>query len=190
MKNDHFLKQIGFCLLAVFLSCNHLHAKETLVVPGAVLEPGQSIEATNKFGTVKISYIAPLKRKFEWDGQSRVLKMIRGQEDNPEPTGIAHPEAHGMYNPADVWFFSFYDTRLVVGEYTYNFHNIKDIYSFLYEGSAVSDWVYTSDGLVVGYGYPPSKEAVNIDVYQLLLNGKKPTNLRGARNNQIKLIAK
>lgn len=104
-------------------------------VPGVVLKQGESIEATHKFGPVKISYIAPLKRKFEWDGQSRVVKILLPMEPgrSPDPTVTGKPD-------------------------------------------------------FVGGLYPPSKEQVNIDVYQLLLNGKKPTNLRGARNNQIKLI--
>ena len=58
-----FLFQLAFgCLLL----CN-LVAKE-MEVPGAVLKLGESIEATNKFGPVKISYVSPKERKFEWDG--------------------------------------------------------------------------------------------------------------------------
>ena len=36
--------------------------------------------------------------------------------------------------------------------------------TFSKRASSVMDWVYTSKELVVGYGYPPSKEQVNIDV--------------------------
>ena len=178
IKNNLLSKLIYIVVLSTSVSC-HLLAKDNQVIPGAVLKPGESIEATNKFGLVKISYASPVKRKFEWDGTSRIVKLTV----RPEP----FEGREGMYDPADVWFVTF-RTRLVIEEYTKNFNSYDYIYKYLYEGSGVYDWVYTSDGLVVGYGTCPSREEVSIDVFQLLLNGKKPTNLRGARNNQIKLI--
>jgi len=59
------------------------------------------------------------------------------------------------------------------------------------------DWVYTADGLVVGFsktpppsqrppGGPPS--AVNITLWQLLIHGKKPIALKGARPDHIVLL--
>lgn len=180
MKRNNFMKLIGLFILTVFIGC-HLVAKDTRVIPGAVLEPGQSIEATNKFGSVKISYVSRTKRRYEWDGQSRVVNLIV----RPEP----FQGREGMYDPADVWFICL-RTRLVIEEYTINFINQKDLYDYLYQGSAIMDWVYTSDGLVVGYGLCKSREQVNIDVFQILLNGKKPTNIRGANPDQIRLIQK
>ena len=92
--------------LGCLLLCN-IVAKE-LEVPGAVLKPGQSIESTNKFGTVKISYVAPLKRKFEWDGQSRVVKILHPIERrrSPDPTVTGNPDfVGGLYNSTDACFF-------------------------------------------------------------------------------------
>ena len=50
------------------------------------------------------------------------------------------------------------------------------------------DWVYTPDGLVLGYGLTPSRRQVNIDVYQVLLGGKKPLQLRGAKPDAITVV--
>jgi hypothetical protein len=64
---------------------------------------------------------------------------------------------------------------------------MKEIEAKLYEGSAVSDWVYTDDGLVLGFSESPDRHQVNIDVYQFLLNGKKPNGIEGSRTELIKV---
>lgn len=64
---------------------------------------------------------------------------------------------------------------------------MKDIEKELYQGSAVLDWVYTDDGLVVGFAKISSRRQVNIDVYQFYLNGKKPSKIKGSRPNNIKI---
>lgn len=45
-------------------------------VPGPVLQPGQSIDATNRSESVRVSYTPTQKRKFEWDGRSRLVTLI------------------------------------------------------------------------------------------------------------------
>jgi hypothetical protein len=187
MKNIGFPLVSGLISLVTFycISILNINAMETQV-KGAVLERGQSVQVTNKNGTVKISYISPTKRNYEWDGQSRIIKMIPGEEDVTDPLGSVHPSYAGMYNPADVWIVSF-KVRLVVSEGTMNFKHENELYKFLDQGSAIMDWVYTSDGLAVGFARSPGRQQINFYLYQLLLNGKKPTNLKGANPNKIRL---
>ena len=92
----------------------------------------------------------------------------------------------GLYDPADRWLFDV-RTRLVVQESVMDFQADDEAYAQLYEGSAVMDWVYTPDGLVVGLGRSPSRQQINVDVFQFLVRGQKPKALRGARPNQIGL---
>ncbi len=184
-------KTLSFGFILVLISSLTFVANgqaEIAEVKGAVLEPGQSVVATNKNGTVRISYVSPTKRKYEWDGQSRIIKMIPGEEEFTDPLGIIHPSFAGMYNPADVWFVCF-QVRLVVSEGSMNFKNEKDLYAFVHQGSDVMDWVYTSDGLVVGFGRSPGRQQINFYLYQLLLNGKKPSDLKGANPKAIQLIS-
>lgn len=149
-----------------------------------VLHSGESIEATNKFGSVRVTYVSPLKRKFEWDGQSRVVKMVA----RPKP----FLGELGLYDGARCYVVLIplcRTPRLVVREAFHDFDSYDQLYVFVREGSAVMDWVYTSDGLLVGFGRSPGREQINIDVRQLTIHGRKPGGLRGARNDDIHLIA-
>jgi hypothetical protein len=160
-------------------ACN---ASPTVPVEGAVLRPGQTVQATNKFGSVRVAYVSPVERRFEWDGQSRVVKMIV----RPEPW----LGERGLYDPAAcsvVIFPLCRRPRLVVEEAFLDFDNYDQLYAFVYQGSAVMDWVYTSDGLLVGFGRSPGRDQINVDVRQLTIHGRKPEALRGARDGGIRL---
>ena len=146
---------------------------------GAVLSQGQSVEATNKNGKVRISYVSTMRRQYEWDGRSRVVKMI----------ARAEPFAGklGLYEPASSWGLNPFEIRLVVEEASIDFNNEDQIYAFLKQSSSYMDWIFTSDGLVVGFDRTPSRKQINIDVWQILLRGQKPVGLVGARPEHIVL---
>jgi hypothetical protein len=57
----------------------------------------------------------------------------------------------------------------------------------LKQGSSVLDRVYTDDGFVVGFARSPERNQVNIEVYQLYLNGKKPSQLDGSQPDKLKI---
>ena len=60
-------------------------------VQGVVLRPGQSVQATNKFGSIRVTYVSPLKRRFEWDGKSRTIKLIARSEPWLGELGLYDP---------------------------------------------------------------------------------------------------
>lgn len=167
-------------VLALVGACLTGCAEHSTPIQGVVLRPGQSVEATNKFGSVRVSYVSPLKRKFEWDGDSQTIKLIA----RPEP----FDGESGLYDPADC-FLTCQTPRLVVEEAGHDFDSYDQIYTFLVQGSAVMDWVYSSDGLVVGFGRSPTREQINIYVKQLTIHGQKPIGLHGARNGAIRLVS-
>ena len=166
----------GFLLPALLMVVSCSDSKTP--VAGAVLTPGQYVVAANKFGGVRISYVDAITRRYEWQNNSRVVTMKR----RPEP----FRGKVGMYNPNEGGLFD-RKQRLLVQEHTINYETEKELYASLYEGSAVMDWVYTEDGLVVGYGIFPDRDQVNLELFQILLRGKKPTGLRGARPDSIRL---
>jgi len=176
-------KRLRSCALIGFLivTPSNIHA-ENPVVKGAVLSPGQSVEASNKNGNVRISYLSPIKRKYEWDRRSRIVKMIA--REKPFQGKL------GLYEPADSWGLNPFKIRLVVQESVLDFDSIDQIYAFLRQSSAYMDQVYTSDGLVVGFGRTPARNQIDFDLWQILLRGRKPTDLRGARPNLITLNEK
>jgi hypothetical protein len=167
----------------VFLICFALsHAKgENKTVNGAVLQCGQSLVATNKNGSVRITYLSSLKRKYAWNGNTRIVKLIPMQPITPNVTGL--------YEPADFWGINPFLIRLVAVEATHEFESMDQIYRFLRQSSLIMDWVYTNEGLVVGFGKCPARQQIDIYVWQLLLNGKKPSGLKGANPKAIQLIS-
>lgn len=175
-KDIHHLR---FLFIAIFL-IGVVGCGDSTVVKNAVLDQGQSVEASNNNGTIRISYVSPTKRKYEWDGKSRTVKMIARAE--------AFQGRWGLYDPADSWGFSFSEVRMVVEESVRDFEDMEQLRAALVQSSAVLDWVYTSDGLVVGFGRTPSRKQINIDLFQLLVRGQKPSGLAGARPEQIRLI--
>jgi hypothetical protein len=96
----------------------------------------------------------------------------------------------GLYDPAGCFVIVVplcRTPRLVVGEAFHDFDSYDQLYAFVYQGSAVMDWVYTSDGLLVGFGRSPARDQINVDVRQLTIHGRKPVALRGARDGEIRL---
>lgn len=46
-------------------------------------------------------------------------------------------------------------------------------------------YVYRDDGLVVMWGKTPERNQLNVEVWQILINGKKPAKLPGSSNEAI-----
>lgn len=165
------------CLLGLMglASCD----QDTNLYPvrGAVLKPGETVEATNNNGKVRISYVTAEKRRYEWDGRSRVITMISREEPFDKKLGL--------YEPADSWGFEFWQERLVVQESVISFENLDQVYAFLRQSKDYMKWVYTDDGLVIGFGRTPARKQINIDLWQLLVREQKPEGLVGARPEDI-----
>jgi hypothetical protein len=94
----------------------------------------------------------------------------------------------GLYEPADSWGFLFWRERLVVQESVINFENLDQVQAFLMQSKDYMDWVYSEDGLVVGFGRNSARRQINIDLWQILLNGKKPESLTGTGRERIRII--
>lgn len=94
----------------------------------------------------------------------------------------------GLYEPAGRFRSLPGDVRLVVQEATRDFEDYRQLYAALYESNAVMDWVYTRDGLVVGFSRTPERgNQINVDVYQFLVQGQKPSDLKGANENAVRM---
>ena len=174
---------INKILLYIFMafnlgSCGESVPTEPYPYTELAMEPGMIIEATNKYGTVIIEYLSPLERRYKWGRHNEKRTLIPRKE---RFLGLL-----GAYDPATTFLIS-YGPRIVADDSQRHFQNMEEVKAQLYEGSAVMDWVYTDDGLVVGFSKDPSSKAVNIDVYQYYINGKKPTKIDGSRPENIKI---
>ena len=166
--------------LALMLMCGlPVDLRAAVEIREVVMVPGMTIEASNKNGVVSIRYVSPRKREYRWNGKRQVVRMI------PRPERFLG--MLGVYNPASTWLPFSFRPRLVVQESIRDFASMEEISKFLIQGSAYMDWVYTPDGLTVGFGESPPRNEVDVDVWQILLNGEKPKDIPGARPDQIKV---
>ena len=165
-------------VLLNLISCDK---NESRTVPYSYTElamkPGMIIEANNKNGTVTIEYLSPLERRYKWDGYDEKRTLIPRKE---KFDGLL-----GAYDPASTYIWEVFSPRIVADDSKRNFKNMEDLKAKLYEGSAVLDWVYTDDGLVIGFSKSPSRNQVNISVYQYTINNKKPSSIEGSRPENI-----
>ena len=141
------------------------------------MQPGMVIEARNKNGAVHIEYLSPLERRYKWDGHDERRTLIPRRESW---LGLL-----GAYDPAPAYFWEIFSPRIVAEDSQIDFENMADVEKWLYQSSAILDWVYTDDGLVVGFAKTSSRNQVNIDVYQIYINGEKPSKLKGSRPENI-----
>lgn len=93
----------------------------------------------------------------------------------------------GLYEPANAPVGERLAVRLVVQESVLRFGSYAEAYAFLYQGRNVMHWVYTNDGLVVGYGFQPDRNQVNIDLFQILVDEVKPNGLTGAKDDAVRV---
>lgn len=146
-------------------------------VRDTVLLPGQSVTASNQSGTVRIVYVGPTTRTFEFNGKSTTIH----ETPRPKPWD----GKLGIYDPADS-FGPFPAIRIVCQESVLHFDDLDQAYAFLRSQISMG-WVYSPDGLVVGFSRTPERRQVNVDLYQILIRGRKPHDLRGARPAAIHL---
>lgn len=146
-----------------------------------VLDPGMKIEATNKNGTFFVKYVDSRTRHFGWNGNEKTVRMIARTERFPSASSIRSKGDLGIYHPATGRRYP----RLVVREAIVHVDSMENLYRFLYQGSALEDWVYTRDGLMLGFSETPERNQINISLFQLLINGEKPSELKGARPQNI-----
>lgn len=81
--------------------------------------------------------------------------------------------------------------RAIVNEGQQHFCSEYEALFWLSHGwnnSSGIDLVYTQDGLAVGYVETVQRRQINIDVWQVYINGKKPESLKGASPKKISVL--
>jgi hypothetical protein len=102
----------GATSLGLFGAC-----QEHISVRGNVLIPGESVRATNKTGVIEIRYISPTERRYDWDSQSRTVRLRVREE--------AFRGKLGLYDPADSAGGEGSQVRLVVEESQIDFDSLE-----------------------------------------------------------------
>jgi len=162
-----------------------------LIVPGCtgnrgllpstefVLAKGMKIAATTANGTVVITAGEGTERTFSGDGWSKKRVLIARR--------TRWYDSLGLYDPADS---SSPHGRVLVDEGRQFFGSESEALRYLSVESAYFKLVFSSNGLVVGYRVvtiPGGEPTRSVDVWQIYINGKKPSSLGGADDSAIRV---
>ena len=142
--------------------------------------PGQTITATTPVGTIAIRADDWLKRSYTWEGATRSVVM--------RPRTRRWYGSLGVYYPGSGRHWKEHKgiTRGVLQEGQQRFESVEQAVDW------IDKWVwmprvYTHDGLVVGWAKVPEREQLNVDVWQILVNGQKPSTMPGATDSAIRV---
>ncbi len=143
-----------------------------------VMSPGMRIQATTSVGEMLVTSVDELTRSYTWEGATRSVKM------NPRPErwygslGLYYP------GPGEHWKEHKGITRGVTEEGQQHFKTDDEALDWI-RSRTYMPYVYRDDGLVVGWMKVLPRRQLNVEVWQILVNGKKPAQLTGNQNEKI-----
>lgn len=143
-----------------------------------VMSPGMRITASTATGTIAITAVDELTRLYTWEGASRSVEMTPRHARWYGSLGLYYP------GPGDHWAEHHGITRGVLEEGQQHFKSVEEALKWIKE----RDWsplVYRDDGLLVSYGKTLPRKQLDVEVWQVLVNGKKPERLPGSQNAKI-----
>jgi hypothetical protein len=143
-----------------------------------VMSPGMKITATTPNGTIAVSAGNGLTRSYTWDGATRSVEMW--------PRTERWYGSLGLYYPGPGFHWKEHDgiARGVLEEGQQHFKTVDEALKWIRAQNSMPH-VYTKTGLVIGWMKVLSRKQLNVDVWQIYINGRKPTNLPGSQNGKI-----
>jgi hypothetical protein len=142
-----------------------------------VMRPGMKITATTTLGTITIVAVDELTRSYTWDGATRSIEL--------SPRTAKYHGSLGLFHVAqgEHWRDHHGITRCFTEEGQQHFDTVDEAMKWT-KGRGVKTFVYRDDGLMVGWGKFPGKK-LSVEVWQILIDGKKPERLPGSQDDKI-----
>lgn len=183
MKWNNKLTIIMICYFSfLFLGCTEKNTPSS--INEIVMTEGMSITAINFYGSMTITAGKDLVRHYTWSSGTRTAMLIPRRERWNGSLGI--------YFPGDGNHWKKHDgiTRAVLEEGQQHFENVDDAVGWIHEKNHWG-YVYRDDGLVVGWDkMEGAGGTLSVSVWQIYINGIKPTILPGSENNKIIVVQK
>jgi hypothetical protein len=163
----------------------------------AVMVEGMSISFTNAHGSMTVTAGKEFERRYIWAGDTRTVIMWPRKKRWYGSLGMYNP---GAYITGDLEQWKEHDgiKRYVVEEGQRHFTNTAEAIEWTRHGSGKPDnldYIYNDTGLVVGMDKQPRSleerkktdfpGTLEVDVWQIYINGKKPQKLDGSKNQGI-----
>ena len=141
---------------------------------------GMIIDAANRFGTMRIEAGEGATRTYTWNNHKETIQLLQRRSRVFGSLGLYHPGGGDR-------------VHLVVQEGQQHFCSEAEAVEWLLWKNERFDYVYTSQGLVVGWysdsepkaGY--ERTAVSVELWQFYIAGHKPIALERAANERIRI---
>ncbi len=143
-----------------------------------VMSPGMKITATTSVGTIAVTAADELTRSYTWDGATRAIEM--------EPQKSRTFGSLGLFFEGTVvhWREHHGIARCSTQEGQQDFKSVEEAMKWIKEPERLYP-VYRNDGLMVGWYKDLPRKMLDVHVWQILINGKKPTRLPGSQDDKI-----
>ncbi len=145
-----------------------------------VMPPNSSITAETTTGTIKITAGNGLLRSYTWEGATRSVEMGARRTRWYGSLGLAFP------GPGNHWKPHNGISRGVLEEGQMRFTSMAAAMKWIGERGKLLPTVYRNDGLMVAFGKSLPRKQLNVQVWQIYINGKKPTSLAGSHDAKIR----
>ena len=173
---------IKIFIFTIFLALACNKTNKALPFTENILTKGMKITAQTPIEKLIIEGLEGTKRRFIGEKWSKVANLI--------PRQSRWYGSLGLYDPARS---STQEGRLLINEGRQFFKNENEALRFLCNLRKSVDQLdkltYSSNGLVISYHITPVHKVKNINIWQIYINGKKPTALKGADNHAIEVTA-
>jgi hypothetical protein len=164
------------------LACSHAQGADDAPVPPGVelvMAPGSKLQAITPAGQIKVAAGKGLQRCYTWEGATRCVEMW--------PRKTRWLGSMGLYFPGSGYHWSEHKgiARAVVQEGQQHFQTVDQALAWIATQKKWIPVIYRNDGLLVGWTKNPERKQLNVEVWQLLVGGAKPSALPGAEDQRI-----
>jgi hypothetical protein len=146
-----------------------------------VMAPGMRITARTPAGTVGIIAIDELTRSYTWDRATHAVEMT------PRATTTGRVRGSlGIFNDVEEFHWCDHNgiRRGLMEEGQQDFETVDEALRWVKRRGWLPS-VYRNDGLMVGWDKNLETDRLTVEVWQILIRGKKPTKLPGSQDDKI-----
>ncbi len=176
---------VAIILCAIYSGCIMNKSDNNFEMPKEiVLSDGMRICAKTNNDNLCISSIGKTKRIITWEGKRRPLDLVPRKQRWHGLLGLVSPK-----QPYNLWQDKDEIIRVIMEEAQINYTSIEKAVDGLEFPGRPNGYnvVYNDDGLLVIWhkSILPEQKVLDLMVFQILVNGKKPISLPGSQNDDI-----
>ena len=182
-KRNLYCAVVGLLVqLTLVTGCTEKHLPKPGVKNEMAMSQGMAISATTQEGMLVVAAGPGFERSYTWDGARRSVTLWPRWERWHGSLGAYYP------GPGEHWVENHGITRGVLEEGQQHFRSIEEALVWI-NLPQHSDSVYRDDGLMVWWRRNLQRKQLNVEVWQIYIDGKKPTNLPRSQNDKLIVTA-